>query len=362
MLYAVKIMIAQQKNLQLIQMLRGIASMLVVLYHITGNYSENLNQTFLFNIFNFGGSGVDIFFVLSGFIIAYANKNYVANPQKVITFLKRRFIRIFPIYWIIITFFLALQLFFPLYYRSHFELNTANLLATYLLLPNHVMINGVSWSLTNELFFYLLFTLAILIPVKKYSLYLLLVYFVLLLLFALTDVDWVGGNNYSGLLLFPMNIEFLLGVFIVLIIDKISKSWIWPLLLAGILLFLTGAYLSNHGITGISSNANYVLNRVVLFGFPSFLIILSLVKMELNKSITVKKIFLHLGDASYSIYLIHLPLVAAFYKILAKLHINNTLLLILLSCILFASVCFTGIIIYNKIENPLIKKLNKTLL
>lgn len=355
-------MLAQQKNLHLIQILRGIASMLVVLYHMARNFSEILQQSFFFNIFNFGWSGVDIFFVLSGFIIAYANQNFVAEPTKVVTFLKRRFIRIFPIYWIVISLFLAAQLVFPLFYRSHFELSSANFLATYLLLPGHVMINGVSWTLTNELFFYLLFTLAILIPVKKYSLYLLLAYFVLLLVYALTGLDLAGGNGYIELLVSPMNIEFFLGVFIVLIIDKISKKWVWPLLLTGILLFLTGAYFSNHEIGMISNGVNPLLNRVVLFGFPSFLVILAIVKIELNKPIPVKKIFLHLGDASYSIYLIHLPLAAAFYKILRKLHIYNAPLLILLNCLLFATICFIGIIMYQKIEKPLIKKLNKALL
>lgn len=354
-------MIAPPKNLQLIQMLRGIASILVVLYHMTFNFSETFHQVFLFNIFNFGGSGVDIFFVLSGFIIAYANKKYIANPAKTVTFLKRRFVRIYPIYWIIITFFLLVQLAFPLYYKSHFDLSVSNLIATYLLLPDHIMINGVSWSLTNELFFYLLFTLAILIPVKKYSFYLLVVYFILLLVFALTNINITGGKGYGGLLFFPMNIEFLLGVFIVFIVDKISLKRVWPLLLSGSLLFLAGAYIFNHGIYILPADVSYGLNRVVLFGVPSFLIILALVKMELNKRVRVKKIFLYLGDASYSLYLIHLPLVVALYKVIAKLHISNSWILGLLNCLLFCTVCFIGIMIYLKIETPLIKKLNRAL-
>ena len=342
-------------------MLRGIASILVVLYHMTTNFSETFHQSFLFNIFNFGGSGVDIFFVLSGFIIAYANKDYVANPSKTVTFLKRRFVRIYPIYWIIITGFLLVQFAFPLYYKSHFDLGVANFLNTYLLLPDHIMINGVSWSLTNELFFYLLFTVAILIPVKKYSLLLLVAYFILLIIFSFTNINISGGKGYGGLIFFPMNIEFLLGVFIVLIIEQISLKWVWPLLLTGSLLFLAGAYIFNHGINIIPAGANYVLNRVVLFGIPSFLIILAVVKMELHRTVRVKKVFLYLGDASYSLYLVHLPLVAAFYKVIAKLHISNSWVLGILNAILFCTVCLIGILIYLKIEKPLIKKLNRAL-
>jgi peptidoglycan/LPS O-acetylase OafA/YrhL len=342
-------------------MLRGVASILVVLYHMTSNYSEIFGQPFLHNVFNFGGSGVDVFFVLSGFIIAYANNNFVARPAKTVTFLKRRFIRIFPIYWVIITLFLTIQLLFPFYYKSHFELGAANLISTYLLLPGHAMINGVSWSLTNELFFYFLFMLAIIIPERKIAVYILTAYFILLLVVAISGLDITAGNNYMGLLLFPMNIEFLLGVFVFLIAEKIPGKLVWPLLLAGIALFLTGAFIYNNNIHILYSQANMVLNRVLLFGLPSFLIISALVKMELNKTIQLNRIFLYLGDASYSIYLIHLPLVVAFYKVIARFGINNAWLMALLNCLLFVAICFIGVLCFLKIEKPLIKKLNRLL-
>lgn len=347
-----------QKKLQLIQMLRGIASMLVVLFHMTFNFSEIFHRSSFFNIFDFGSSGVDIFFVLSGFIIAYANIGFVARPTKAATFVKRRFVRIFPIYWIIISLFLVIQLALPHFYGSLYEYSFARFLSTYLLLPGHTMVNGVSWSLTNELFFYLLFTLAIFIPVKKVSGYLLAGYFFLLVVVAIARPDLTTGNDFLGLLFFPMNIEFLLGIFIVLVLDKIPVSWIWPLLLTGIGLFITGAYILDHEIN-IFNGSGPALKRVFLFGLPSFFIILALVKMELIRTIPVNQIFLHLGDASYSIYLIHLPLVVAFYKVVAKLGINNAWLLVLLNCVLFVAVCVIGIIIYLKIEKPLIKKLNR---
>ena len=59
------------KNLHLIQALRGIASLFVVLLHTTVNASDILHTDFLFKAFKFGGAGVDIFFVISGFIISF---------------------------------------------------------------------------------------------------------------------------------------------------------------------------------------------------------------------------------------------------------------------------------------------------
>ena len=355
-------MIKTKKNLQLIQMLRGIASILVVLLHVTTNCREILSYNFLGNIFSFGGSGVDIFFVLSGFIITYANLHYIEQPKAIGKFLKRRFIRIFPIYWIIITGFLILQLALPSFYKTHFDTGIMNMLQTYLLLPGHNMLNGVSWSLTNELYFYLLFLVALVIPNKKYSLYLLIAYFIFLIGYSIIIPGVTIGNEYMGMLLFPMNIEFFLGVFIVLIVSRLPQALSFPLLIAGIILFITGAFLFNSGIEVIGKTSNQVLNRVLLFGFPSFLIILSLVKLELSRTIKMHNIFLHLGNASYSIYLIHLPIVAAFFKVIAKFNIHNNAILLFLSCILFAAVCAAGIFIYHKIEKPLIKNLNKLLL
>ena len=354
-------MVRSQKSLQLIQLLRGVASILVVLLHITIRSREIMGINFLDNFFEFGGSGVDIFFVLSGFIITYSNFHYLARPSAIGKFLKRRFIRIFPIYWIIITGFLILQLALPAFYNTHFDTGIGNILKTYLLLPGHIMLNGVSWSLTNELFFYLLFTLALIIPNKKYSLYLLIAYFIFLVIFAVI-VPVENANVYVGMLTFPMNIEFLLGVFIVLIVNKISNNWVYPLLIMGILLFVAGAFLSNNEIAVISNSSNPALSRVLLFGLPSFLIILSVVKLELNRTVKIHNVFLQMGDASYSIYLIHLPVVAAFFKLLVKFNINNPVLIFLLTCILFIGICVAGIFIFHKIEQPLIKKLNKILL
>lgn len=352
----------QNKNLNLIQVLRGIASLLVVFLHITTNSNSLLNKEFCFNIFIFGGAGVDIFFVLSGFIITYSNLYYIAQPSASGNFLKRRLIRIFPIYWIIITVFLILQLALPAYYKTHFNTGFANVFQTYLLLPDHIMLNGVSWSLTNELFFYFIFSFALIIPSKKYSLIILAAYFIFLIIFSFTAPVGINTNPYIKILIFPMNLEFILGVFIVIVINRFSNKWVYPLLVTGTLLFLAGALLSNSGITLISSSSSQALNRVLLFGFPSFLIILALVKMELGKTINMHNIFLHLGDASYSIYLIHLPIVAAFFKIVIKFNINNAVLLSLCSFVLLITVCAAGIFIYQKIEKPLIARLNKILL
>jgi exopolysaccharide production protein ExoZ len=328
--------------------------MLVVLMHITVTFSDTFSVSFLGNFFKFGGSGVDIFFVLSGFIITWSNRQYIANPSAIGKFLKKRLIRIFPIYWIIISFFLLLQVLLPSFYRTHFVFTIPDILNTYLLLPNHKMVNGVSWSLTNEIFFYFLFTTAILLSQKKYSLLLLLLFFTVLMLPPAIPFLTINKNNFIDLLFFPMNIEFILGITVVLLLDKFPQKWSIPLLGTGILLFIFSAFLFNKGIFFFSNG----YNRVLMFGIPSFIIILALVKYELAVNIKPVKLLLSLGDASYSIYLFHLPVVAAFFKIITNISVTSHLLLVLLSMMLLSAICFAGIIIYKKIEKPMIKWLN----
>jgi exopolysaccharide production protein ExoZ len=345
-----------QKRFYLIQMLRGVACMLVVLMHATANFSLEFKGTFLSNIFMFGGAGVDIFFVISGFIIAYTNLNSLSKPGAIGGFVKKRIIRIYPIYWILITAFLMFQLLLPSFYKTHFLFGLTNLLNTYLLLPGHTMVNGVSWTLTSELFFYLLFIAAFLLPQKKYAIYLLSAYFIFLIIGC--AIDMTTANQYLNLFISPMNIEFFLGIFVVVLIHIFPPKWSIPLLITGIVWFIFSAVCSYRDINILPG----FYNRVLLFGAPSFVIILALAVYELHYKVSVPKPLITLGDASYSIYLFHLPVLVACYKILGRLKIRQHTLLLLFSCLIVITVTYLGIIIYQKIEKPLIKKLNRIFL
>ncbi len=348
-------MATSKKTIASIQLLRGVASLLVVFLHITVNYNNVFATPLLGNFFLFGGSGVDIFFVLSGFIITYTNLGNAGNKAAIGGFVKRRLIRIFPVYWLIISIFVLLQVLLPAFYKTPFDLSFSNMVATYLLLPGHMMVNGVSWSLTNELFFYLLFIIALLIPHKRISLYLMLVYLALLLVFGIANYSFENSHLVYAFIWNPMNIEFFLGVISAILYSKLNGKLAWPFFIVGMLWFIAGILINNHHMDIYST----AFNRVLLFGMPSFFIILGITVLERQGKTGVHQLFLQLGDASYSIYLFHLPVVAAFFKILQYLKITDPYLTGVSLCFLILLICIAGVLIYHKIEKPLIGYLNK---
>lgn len=348
-------MIKHNRSLQSIQLIRGVACLLVVLLHITINGQLINGKSIFGNLFSFGGSGVDIFFVLSGFIITYTNYNKIGKTHEALVFIKRRLNRIFPIYWIVISVFLVFQNLLPTFYKTPFVLQAQNLFYTYLLLPGHVMVNGVSWSLTNELYFYLLFVFCILFKWKRTSFILMIIYLIVLFLSSFGAFHFSESNYWIAVLFSPMNIEFILGVIIALVYFKINKKLARPILCLGVLLFSIAIYFQNQNVYLFNSS----INRVLYFGFPAALIILGAVVLEHFRKINISIIFLNLGDASYSIYLFHLPIVVAFLKLLNHYNIVSEIIIYCLIVVLVIIIYLAGVIIYKNIETPLLKYFNK---
>jgi exopolysaccharide production protein ExoZ len=156
-------LLPRMKKNESIQILRAVAALLVV--HIHAIFMVELNaiprQVNFFNLAGFGACGVDIFFAISGFILSTVAMTTKPGPPKFThnawDFLFRRFIRIFPIYWFLTLFFVALAI------KQH-HLTVPLLVNSYLLLPSlsfpmPAPVIFVGWTLIFEMFFYYLITL-----------------------------------------------------------------------------------------------------------------------------------------------------------------------------------------------------------
>ena len=146
-----------------VQFLRFIAAALVVLYHADSHLrSTGASPGALFSFAEaVGFAGVDIFFVISGFIMAHTTAGD-AGPSDASAFARRRIARIYSGYWPF--FLLALGRFGWL---APERLSEASLVRSAILWPANVLLIAVSWTLVFEMVFYLLYSLLILLPTRQ---------------------------------------------------------------------------------------------------------------------------------------------------------------------------------------------------
>ena len=227
-----------------IQFLRFVAAMLVVLYHSSAHLkSTGLEQGLLFDVFEaVGFAGVDVFFVISGYIMAYTTTTS-QGLENAISFFKRRVARIYSGYWPF--YLLAIAVFA---WVGGPYLKDVAFWNSFILWPGGKPLIAVSWTLIYEMFFYILFALLIIFTSKKRNLILVL----LLIGIALWSVysHFVRHAYDEGHLVLmslaeaymasPYLAEFLGGALLAdwLRQRRHGQSWTW--LVGGSLLFLAG--------------------------------------------------------------------------------------------------------------------------
>jgi exopolysaccharide production protein ExoZ len=352
-------------TINIVQALRGIAALLVVSTHVETAFRENPNLAGIpwpsrfAGLSGFGGVGVDIFFIISGFIMVYVGVPYFRREKGIGDFLTRRVLRIYPIYWLV-TFLLigfatmktllgvmsgqtfAESLDFDLqWYRL---LGAFTLFPTYNELGNLQPIVGVGWTLSFEVFFYFVFVLAILIGFRWGVFFVAAVF--AFLVFALP----IGDSALGAFLTEPILLEFPVGMLIgyAVVLGLRPPKW---LLLACITLGLAG-YAAD-----IIFNFDYSY-RYLFRGIPSALLVFGLIFWEINFGFKVPPLFVKLGDASYSVYLIHtivlgyliIPVVRA-VPLLQQVQVD------ILGVFAFIIATAIGVLLYEKVERPLLNYL-----
>lgn len=152
--------VATHNRLIGIQAARGVAALLVVLYH-TGRMvavEQYVGHDPFYGVFSFGHAGVDFFFVLSGFIIFFVHQSDVGRTAHIFRYAWRRVTRIYPIYWIVTLLAIGFGI-----AGHHTDLSVWRVIASLCLLPQaDDPIVGVAWTLEHEVLFYGVFAALIL--------------------------------------------------------------------------------------------------------------------------------------------------------------------------------------------------------
>ena len=143
-----------------VHMLRGIAALAVLVHHTLEETSVLIAPAQWLHVGTLvGASGVDLFFVISGFIMLYTTERRFGQPGAGADFAARRLIRILPLYWLCTLLVVALAA-TGWFYRSK-VITATDVALSMTLMPTSNLIHGVGWTLQYEMYFYLLFTLAV---------------------------------------------------------------------------------------------------------------------------------------------------------------------------------------------------------
>jgi exopolysaccharide production protein ExoZ len=317
----------KNKNLDIIQIYRGIAAFMVAIFHLWIHLAHAFIEYSCITKFTaIGAYGVDFFFVLSGFIISYS---YLDKKISIYKYLSNRYLRIYLPY-------IPLGILFAIGYTIFTDLSfeggvNFSWLATLTLLPVGNTSLVVAWSLIHEIIFYFVFIIAI-INYKKYNIFL-IIWSILIIIYNYfnlkTDIYALDFIFYKFFHLY--NFEFMLGYICFLVIDKIkNKNLSLFMIFAFCMLFsLIFFYIENKFWAKFS------------YSMLSFwLIIFAYQKRDII--ISKNNFFMKMGNYSYSLYLIHIPVQIVFFRVFPQENVWISMLVCILIT-LFVSYIYSQI-------------------
>jgi peptidoglycan/LPS O-acetylase OafA/YrhL len=283
-----------------VQMLRGIAASGVVLFHLLPFEQKYLAGAPIVPAgLVIGQAGVDVFFVISGFIVTITSGARDGGIGPAIGFLRRRLLRIYPTYWVYFALLVVVHALAP-GLMNHRATAQPSLLSSFLLLPSaSPPLLLVAWTLTFELYFYLIFAV-LLCAVPRHRLGGVLLGWAMVIIAVRL---WLAPpySPVTDLLFNPLNLEFIAGCLIALWGPRGSKALGAALVAIGI---VGGALFLRH--FGMDAPFGGIWLRVAVMGGVSALVLMGAVAWEVPGITRVPRPLRRLGDASYSIYLSHL--------------------------------------------------------
>lgn len=305
------------------QALRGLAAVAVMFFHY--RWMLSLQTPGLGDqMFMFGALGVDLFFIISGFVITLSVNNSNQGIVASKLFIKKRAVRLLPAYYVLllITFLLsgAMSIF-------HYPEKVQNLISAVTFSPldathapfylNDSGMYGIRWTLNYEIYFYLIMAVSLLFKKHWVALYSFFVCILIVLPFlagATPTLDVQGydfNSAYLNLITNPIIWQFLAGVTLGLLYPYLKNI---PAVIAlPLLLLAIGATIWGIGYQG------YYRHGINSAGAFLTLLVLAVVICDRYLANYIPQFLVYLGKISYSLYLIHTVLNAVLSKRLDKL-------------------------------------------
>jgi exopolysaccharide production protein ExoZ len=340
------------KLLHGIQGLRGFAVLMVIsvhLYELERKYANG--QQFLGDWIHFNVGGVDLFLVISGFVLTYLAMGRFNDRNYVRSFAYSRLTRVYPAYMFYTLLMVPIFLVAPTLFNAS-EGHQVNLLRSIFLIPDERLpLIPVSWTLHHELYFYVVFGFMLMLPQSQLP--------KAMLAWLAVTVALVGWGSFTPrpeqgafqrVFVNPINLEFLLGMVVAVRVwhgtrkSAIICAWIG-------LVGVAGSYACYHVITG-----SWWVDpwwRVLIAGVPAALICYAVVVVELTGGWAFARPLGWIGDAAYSTYLTHLITMSLFGKAWHMLGIEGWFPHLLFLCASVAVGILVGKFCFDRVEAPL---------
>ncbi len=336
-----------------IQALRGIAVLLVLGRHMQICIERMLGKSQLLGAFLLGDFGVDLFFVISGFVMVISTESRFRTWREAGVFLYHRVSRIYPLYWLYSL--PTIWVFFcrPQWLHRYDKNDPISVGKSLLLWPQQGLpILGQGWSLTFEMFYYLAFVALMFLPRR---------YFLKGLLFwalAVAGLNAWFTYKTGGIRMRPegwvvcniQSVEFIAGALVGVAVQQQWLAWVRPaaawscfggaVAWVGLVLLPLGFELLNG-------------DRVLGYGLPALALVYGAAVLELNR-VRLPAMLARMGQYSYSIYLSHILVLGAVVQFWPWRGMSGVLAELGLSLLMLVCAVGAGAVSYHGFERPLL--------
>ncbi len=329
-------------QLRAIQALRAIAALFVVVFHTTVLWHDKFDATA--KPWANGGAGVDLFFVISGFIMVVSSRRLVNLADGWRRFLTLRLVRIVPMYWLVTAAKLAAISAIPSM-ALHTRPTAWNVIASFLFIPSRDALGivrpvvEVGWTLSFELLFYAAFACSLLVRVRA-SAVVIPIMTGLAVASIFVQPQWPAVMSLADPIVFEFVFGLLLGeAFVRGKLPTGRMGWFCALTIA--VLGLAALPVSGQG------------ERVIVWGGAATLALSASVAIEGWISSVLPKFLVRLGEASYSLYLTHAFALPVAGVIAARTGMTGTTLAIFFAATGILASVASSLVVFRFIETPI---------
>ncbi|CAG7643951.1 hypothetical protein PAESOLCIP111_04587 [Paenibacillus solanacearum] len=334
-----------------IQAARGIAVMLVMLFHASQMGQKYFEYNFL-GVSSLGKSGAyTFFFALTGYLMYMLYRDRFGQQAEAAPFLVKRLLRVYPLYWLIMIAVVPIYFMYPAFGLGY-EREPSVIIRSMLLWPQaHAPILGVAWSLSYVICFYLVFSLLFVLREKLAV----AVFSSWLSMIVLHALGWIQVKDtlFLQFLFSEIHLEFFSGVLVAYLVRRNhirGNSLIW--LLAG-----AAMYPALWQLKLRFPNFPYI---DLLYTAGSALILTGVVQWKAAGSRFMKPLAA-CGDASYSILLASLPSLSISLKLASAAHMQRLIGAPATVALCYIVALLLCLLVYRWIERPLQAWLKRTL-